>query len=311
MRWSKEELKILEDNYPNMEGPDLCKLLPRRDIIAIRNKISRHSLQKRVPRKVVLDFSKIDSEEKAYILGMWSADGCINHRAINLWLQESDEDILIKIRNLASPDSPISYKRGYKNTKAQKGLCIYNTELLRSLSSYNIIPKKSKVVNPPVLPPELTRHFIRGLFDGDGCVRMGGRNHNRPEANITGNKQMITFVHQCFSQVWANNYNVTQSGTSWCVTYSGRDAWHFLRYIYEGSNLYMDRKHSKAKEIIDNPEPIHNCIWRPHEDDLLRKNYDIMLREDLMKKLPGRNWSGIQMRAFKLGLKRKKNLRFY
>lgn len=51
-------------------------------------------------------FEKIDSEEKAYFLGIFYADGCNMYpKYISLALQKRDENILYKLKNII--DHPI------------------------------------------------------------------------------------------------------------------------------------------------------------------------------------------------------------
>src|SRR5690606_14362207 len=62
-------------------------------------------------------FDNIDTEEKAYFLGLLCADGCnhINNTKVSLFLKESDKEILEKFKNMLQPEKPLNYairKRG-------------------------------------------------------------------------------------------------------------------------------------------------------------------------------------------------------
>lgn len=42
--------------------------------------------------------------------------------------------------------------------------------------------------------------------------------------------------------------------------------------------------------------------WRKEDVDILRKNYKTTTKEELMKMLPGRSWSAIRGKVYRLGL---------
>jgi hypothetical protein len=43
-KWSEQELQVLLSNYRSMRYEDLCRLLPGRNVISIKNKIKRLGL---------------------------------------------------------------------------------------------------------------------------------------------------------------------------------------------------------------------------------------------------------------------------
>ena len=66
-------------------------------------------------------FSK-QSENKAYLLGFYAADGCVykNNNSIKLTLASVDRDFLEKIKQELEADFPIrdyETKQGYKNSE--------------------------------------------------------------------------------------------------------------------------------------------------------------------------------------------------
>ena len=56
-------------------------------------------------------FDVIDTEEKAYVLGLLYADGYNNtdRNSVSLSLKESDKEILEKVTSLIQPTKPLSY----------------------------------------------------------------------------------------------------------------------------------------------------------------------------------------------------------
>lgn len=116
-------------------------------------------------------FSKIDTEYKAYYLGLLYADGTIEIRdksqpQLRIELKTNDKYILEILKNELQSDNKIS------DTK--KGCCrfgVHSNQLVQDLSNYKIVPNKSHKLDRLItLDEPYMSHFIRGIFDGDGWV---------------------------------------------------------------------------------------------------------------------------------------------
>jgi intein-encoded DNA endonuclease-like protein len=124
-------------------------------------------------------FNTIDTEEKAYLLGFFIADGCIS-KDNRLGFSNSIDDlsVLELAKKEISPDSKIfriNYKKGAVNRKEQCRLRIMSNILTDVLiNKYGILKNKTKdnlfKFNFDLIPENLHVHFIRGFFDGDGSV---------------------------------------------------------------------------------------------------------------------------------------------
>lgn len=126
--------------------------------------------------------SKIDQEWKAYFLGWLISDGNIYIKSkkwtISLCIQENDKYILDYF-NLKFFNG--SKKLNFRPARIKKGtdfLCkplyrfqIDSKHLCEKLISYGIVPDKSSIIKfPNIIPEALMPHFIRGIFEGDGCI---------------------------------------------------------------------------------------------------------------------------------------------
>lgn len=134
-------------------------------------------------RKYTVDhnfFNTIDTEEKAYILGFLYADGCNTYDKskckyiISIAQLEQDIDILNKI--LFSLHS--NYKL-YKIVQSENNKIKYKVEIASKRMSLDLIkvgcsPRKTFTITFPdenlYFKKNLYPHFIRGYFDGDGCI---------------------------------------------------------------------------------------------------------------------------------------------
>ena len=125
-------------------------------------------------------FDNIDSEEKAYLLGFFLADGCVVYpsqgkKCISVCLQEQDEYILEWFLKAIAPNGKISrhIKKSTQKTQCNiKFTAAYMAQQLEDL--YGIRPRKTHDIEYEFpferIPTELHHHFIRGYFDGDGWI---------------------------------------------------------------------------------------------------------------------------------------------
>lgn len=114
-------------------------------------------------------FSKIDTADKAYYLGLLMSDGYIMttlyNKEVGLALQSKDKYILDKLNSIISPEKKVSK---YKNSYKWK---VISQQMYNDLRKYGISKKKSNTeYTYPKIPQKFDRDFIRGYFDGDGCI---------------------------------------------------------------------------------------------------------------------------------------------
>ena len=111
------------------------------------------------------DFFKTWSHDMAYIFGFWFADGCISNGGFSISQHKNDKYILEKILKIMGSNHPI-----YKNKNNVLYFCIKSKEIVKDIRLLGGIERKSLNVKFPIIPKEYLSDFIRGYFDGDGCV---------------------------------------------------------------------------------------------------------------------------------------------
>lgn len=128
-------------------------------------------------RTINKDFFKKWTPEMTYVLGFFAADGCMiknNRGAHFVEFHITDKDILEKIKKLLGSNHKIATRdRKNPNWKIGYRLQIGNKEIFNDLIKLGMTPRKSNVIRMPSVPNECLSHFVRGYFDGDGCVSIG------------------------------------------------------------------------------------------------------------------------------------------
>lgn len=213
-------------------------------------------------------FSTIDTEEKAYILGFLFADGNVRKDSnnIRICLQEEDKDLLKKIKEEMDLENPINH-RDYSGQKSIM-LSFHKKEIKEDLIKHGCVPNKSLILEPPKgVPDNLTHHFIRGYFDGDGGFsysKYGNCDRLVPYFYILSTKEVLS---------WINNYLPKKCGihkNTGCYVLSTKSRNKVNKignYIYNNSNLFLKRKRDKfikIKEYNNNFIP-QNCTKVRHK----------------------------------------------
>ena len=118
-------------------------------------------------------FSKIDTQRKAYWLGLLMADGSIyqpkNSKSfvLSLGLQEKDLYLIEDFKKDLSSEGTISKRNKTNSYRIDIGC----RKLCEDLIDLGIVPNKSyKECKLPNISSELIPYFIIGLFDGDGSI---------------------------------------------------------------------------------------------------------------------------------------------
>lgn len=116
-------------------------------------------------------FQRIDSPDKAYLLGNVTADASVsNGKTLRFEVSSKDVEILDYAKTQLNVDTDIhTYQREGRNDT-----CVLNAssiDLVNDLVNYNVVKnKQSQDFGLPDIPREYMRDFMRGYFDGDGSV---------------------------------------------------------------------------------------------------------------------------------------------
>ena len=203
------------------------------------------------------DFFKKQSGDMAYWIGMLASDGSVNknENQIYIELQRDDKEILEKMNTTIENQRPITdyeTSRGYKNSK----LYFYSKEIKKDLAEYNIIPNKTYSEDydfPYKLDKKFYADYIRGLFDGDGSVKITGYS---PTFQIdVGNENIAKEICKFFNEfdIELKFSPLPKKNVTLHRVYGyGKDK---LNKIYNvlystDSNLYMKRKKDKFETLI-------------------------------------------------------------
>lgn len=203
-------------------------------------------------------FDVIDTEEKAYWLGFLYADGYVSTDRVSIELSLMGDDLehLEKFRSFLHYKNPIrTTKVGYKGKLFSRcRLHLVNEHFHSRLIELGCTPKKSLRLSFPDISiftsKDLVFPFIRGYFDGDGCVTH--TSNNKLEMIIVGTKEMMDGIKLWCPNIFGTTlhkdkrYPDSNTYTLVCTCNKATMLGHLL---YDNATIYLQRKYDKFNEL--------------------------------------------------------------
>lgn len=216
-------------------------------------------------------FSKIDTEYKAYILGFIYADGSISikkgnrQRRLTISIQEEDSYILKKLlydtnsNNILITNSPSKKSKGWKPLGNAN---ISSDRLCNDLENLGcLVNKTNKGMIFPILEEFLIPHFIRGFFDGDGCITYKVQKYQSKKGESKYFSKKIAFSSTdekfldklCSFLPIGKIYKTKRLRKKEVFTYwieRVQDTENVKNYFYNNANYFLERKYNKFNMTI-------------------------------------------------------------
>ncbi len=199
-------------------------------------------------------FESINNEAKAYWLGFLFADGCVakDRGRVSIALAEIDEGHLLLLQKCLGIDNKLSYNPKTKSFR----LTINSNKMKEDLIKLGCLPNKSYTnIMPPILNEIDARHFIRGLFDGDGCLTFNVT-ENRYKVSFIGSENVIKFINNILHKKTGINLASEYIDTRWKCEYTREITWGgkqnviaIMQYLYKDSEFFLQRKYDKFMQV--------------------------------------------------------------
>jgi hypothetical protein len=174
----------------------------------------------------------------AYILGLWFADGCIyGGEMFDITLHKKDKYVLKRIAEELKYEGNLY---DYVNRQA----CRINFSckvIYNDIIALGGVENKSLIVSFPKIPEKYLPDFIRGYFDGDGCI-MNLKNNRLNSAFTCGNKQFLIDLLKILKEK-AGIIGGSFDDASYSLRFGKRDTILLGNYIYKNNpELFLLRK---------------------------------------------------------------------
>ena len=224
---------------------------------------------KKLKERVLVNenFFKKWSPEMAYVLGYFTADGCmfINPRGSQyVSFISTDPELIYKVRKLMNSEHKIGIpKNKNPNWKNRYSLQIGSKKMFQDLLELGLTQNKSKTVKLPKIPKKYFNHFVRGYFDGDGCAFF--KIYSRKNSNglcysiratfTSGNRKLLEnvlkFIKEYASVGKGKVYDKSDRGFE--LRFSDKDSIYKLyEFMYKNvsNSQFLERKYNIFQKIL-------------------------------------------------------------
>lgn len=204
------------------------------------------------------DFFKEWSPEMAYVLGYFAADGSmiLNKRGGHFIEFTSTDRILLElIQEIFHSTHKIQRRKQYNELwKVQYRIQIGSKEWFSDLSKLGFTQNKSNTMQFPKISEQYLGDFVRGYFDGDGCIyfnklKYADRKYKRWVALsifTSGSKDFLKRLHDALREYGVHGGSLRVKKHGFDLSFSHRDSLAIYRLMYHTASitdLYLPRKH--------------------------------------------------------------------
>jgi len=215
-------------------------------------------------------FEKLN-QNSSYILGLIWSDGNLYANYSNNYIREyltiasTDYAEIEKVRKLITPKKKLYKEKSFgggvvpiKQYKDKYMVKSCDTDIISSLKSYGLRPAKSKSLDwPQNLDISLISDFIRGYFDGDGCVYLSTPNK--------GSNTYLCIKFTCGTLSFLEKLKIIledkdidsrividkRSNTPGLLITKQDSVLTFYKMIYDNSELFFKRKKDKFDNFYE------------------------------------------------------------
>jgi hypothetical protein len=211
-------------------------------------------------------FATIDTEQKAYWLGFITADGCISQsagdlRAFHFNLKRSDRQTIMLFVESIKYDGGV---RDFTSKNKKTGKIYYKSgvDFNNRVFCLHLLSKGwdefKKLDNPRLfteLPNELKRHFVRGFFDGDGCISRNKTRFKSHYISFAGSYNILSAIEDylVISLGFKKKYpKKSKRHKVYRIGWNGnRQVDRFGEWIYKDATFWLERKKLRFKIVHD------------------------------------------------------------
>ncbi len=191
-------------------------------------------------------FDTIDSQRKAYLLGLMAADGCVT--SINYITYESVECSLVELFKVelkyTGDIRTIPFSEGYP---PHYRINFSSKNLATAVKRYAVVAGRTKSGADYFPETQYFGSYLLGYFDGDGCAYVN-RGRSGGLVCIVGS---YPWVQALSYQLKMGNIvqHISQSVYYWRI-YSQEYIQQFYNFIYQIPDLGLDYKKAKIEQIF-------------------------------------------------------------
>jgi hypothetical protein len=201
-------------------------------------------------------FDDITDQSSAYHLGLLYADGHNNQKrgTIALTQNEDDIDVIVRFRDFVRSNQPILFYNDPRQGRRRTALIHLNSRHMSDrLAELGMVHDKTHKAEFPTISRWVWRHFIRGVFDGDGSISIKNNRRRCATVSFTGTESLCTSIGEILkSEAGISDFRMytrhPERKNNIRMIHISRtdDVLKSLHWMYDDNTVYMKRKAAKA-----------------------------------------------------------------
>lgn len=246
--------------------PSIYKVLKKNGVV------SRDKYERRRKNKVNDNFfEKINTHEKAQILGMYAADGCIlNESRTTIRLKKEDKYYLEWIKERLGFTGKIVFSQPIDNSENGFGIgtgsyafSTFSRKIISDLNRLGLTERKSLILDFPTfnqVPKEFINSYILGYFEGDGSISINKEGHTTIDicATLSFCQKLIRVIKEVLD-INGRIYKADNNQIHHFMLNGNHQVLKFLDWIYKDSTFQMKRKYEKYIRLRNRYDTIPVC----------------------------------------------------
>lgn len=185
-----------------------------------------------------------DNEVSSYFLGLWLADGNISKEGA-VSITSKDEDLIKDIAKVTKYTNKISVIVPKNKQHSIKYTIRYFGPITEKIKENGYSPgsKTGKEKIPTKISDTTFKHFLRGVFDGDGSFMLKkGTNHLHSRL-VCANRNFLEALLLKIKYVSAvHGGSINKHDNIFDLYFAHQDSIALGAYLYEASTIYLSRK---------------------------------------------------------------------
>jgi hypothetical protein len=197
---------------------------------------------------------KIEAPNLWYLVGLITSDGCLSSDGRHIDITSKGYKFLQGIKDTFGLDNKIGVKYNSIKQKAFH-IQIANKNFYDFLLSVGLSQNKSLTVGAVNVPGQYFCDFLRGLIDGDGCIRQWVHSSNQKEQwslrIYSGSGAFIKWLNNTIESLLKIKGKVyRETDTKWILKYGKMAAREIAKRCYYKNCFGLERKIKLAKECF-------------------------------------------------------------
>lgn len=218
----------------------------------------------------------------AYVLGFLYADGnitdAVSSRTQYITFVNTEREIIEKIKEAIESRHPIhsrppriaTHYNGRYLSRELFELRIGSRKMFNDLITIGVVPNKSKIAKFPKIPKKFLHHFVRGYFNGDGCVYVEyskGKIQKRilkrmRSIFISGSKIFLEELQYFLLNVGnIERGRIYHNSRAFRLVYPTSSSIKLFKFIYKNKGkLFLERKYKIFQDYIIDRQKVNYLL---------------------------------------------------